>query len=187
MLPLPHDLLLAFQARAARSALGASSMRSAGARGAVLAGRGFLCEVDLRAFRTSRASRFRASLDDTTVGLQQAFPKQARHWGLARKCLNIFLRECLSSVYLRDAFLLHLAELLYEVPLDSITGTKLHQLSGGSLPRWGTVRDLTPEVSDEFQAVAARLAEDRRIPRVHLDAIWWGQRAELPAPVKRRS
>lgn len=177
MIPLPRDLLQAFQARAARGALGASTMRSAGARGAVLAGRAFLCEVDLRAFRTAGRSRFRAELDHTTEALRQAFPRQARHWGLARKGLNIFLRDCLSNVYLRDAYSLQMAEPLYEVPLDSITGATLHQLSDGTLPRWGTVRDLTPDLSDQFQAVAARIADGRGIARVHLDAIWWGQRA----------
>jgi len=177
MLPIPRDLLLALQARAARGALGASSMRSAGAKGAVRAGRAFLCEVDLGDFRTASASRFRAALDGNTEGLQQAFPRQARHWGLARKGLNLFLRECLSNAYLRDAYSLQMAEPSYEVPLDSITGTTLHRLSGGSLPRWETLRDLTEKVSDEFQAVAARIAEERGIARVHLDAIWWGERA----------
>jgi hypothetical protein len=178
MLPLPRDLLLALQARAARGALVASTMRSAGAKGAVRAGRAFLCEIDLRPFRNPNASRFRAALDETTDGLQEAFPRQARHWGLARKGLNIFLRDCLSSVYLREAYSLQVAEPLYEIPLDSITGATLHRLAGGLLPRWGTVRDLTPDVSNEFQTVAARIAEDRGIARVHLDAIWWGQRAE---------
>jgi hypothetical protein len=179
MLPVPRDLLLAFQARAARGALGASTMRSAGAKGVVRAGRAFLSEVDLRAFRTPNPSRFRAALDDATDGLVRAFPREARHWGLARKGLNIFLRDCLTNVYLRDAYSLQVAEPLYEVPLDTVTGTTLYQLAGGSLPRWGTVRDLTPEVSDAFQAVALRIAEERGIARVHLDAIWWGQRVEL--------
>lgn len=176
MLPLPRDLLLALQARAARSALGASTMRSAGAKDAVRAGRAFLAEVDLSGFRTTSRSRFRDTLDGTTAGLQDAFPEPARHWGLARKSLNTFLRDCLSSVYLRDAYSLQVAEPFYEVPLDSITGTMLHQLAGGTLPRWGTVRDLTPEVSNAFQDVAAQIAEDLGIARVHLDAIWWGQR-----------
>ena len=172
MLPIPADLLLAFQARAARGALGASIMRSAGAKDAVRAGRAFLAEVDLGGFRTTSPSRFRAALDGTTAGLQDAFPSQARHWGLARKGLNIFLRDCLSNVYLRDAYALQVAEQFFEVPLDTITGPMLHQLSGGALPRWGTVRDLAPEVSEAFQAVAATIAAERGIARVHLDAIW---------------
>jgi len=178
MLPVPRDLLLAFQARAARGALGALAMRSGGAKDAVRAGRAYLSEVDLTEFRTAGSARFRDALDGNTAGLQDAFPEQARHWGLARRGLNIFLRDCLSNVYLRDAYSLQVAERFFEVPLDTITGTMLHQLAGGELPRWGTVKELTVEVSDAFQEVAARIAEEKGIARVHLDAIWWGQRAE---------
>jgi len=177
MQPLPRDLLLALQARAARDALGgAAGTRSAGAKGAVRAGRAFLCEIDLRTFRTPNAARFLAALDETTEGLRLAFPEEARHWGLARKGLNIFLRDCLSNVYLREAYTLQGAEPLYEVPLDSITGHALYDLSDGTLPRWGTVKDLTPEESEAYQDVAAQVAESRGIARVHLDAIWWEQR-----------
>jgi hypothetical protein len=182
VIPLPRDLLQAIQARVARGALGALIMRSAGARGAVLAARGFLSEMDLRAFRTTGAARFSGALDDATEGLQRAFPKPARNWGLARKSINLFLRDCLSNVYLRDAHSLQMAELLYEVPLDTITGTTLHRLAGGTLPRWRTLRDLTPAVSDDFQAVAARIAGERGIARMHLDAIWWSQRGTGSPP-----
>jgi hypothetical protein len=179
---LPADLLLALQARAARGALGASSMRSAGARDAVRAGRGFLCEIDLGGFGSPDPSEFRAALDQTTESLLHAFPEQARHWGLARKGLNIFLRDCLSNTYLREAHGLDAAEPWYELPLDSITGAMLYRVSDGSLPPWGTVRDLTPEVSDAFQAVAATTAGERGIARVHLDALWWGQGGAGGAP-----
>lgn len=172
MLPLNRDLLTAFQARAARAALGASTMRSAGAKGAVRAGRGFLCDIDLRVFRTPNPSHFRTVLDDTTEGLHQAFPEAARHWGLARKGLNIFLRDCLSNAYLREAYSLQTAEPLYEVPLDATTGEMLSRLSEGALPAWGSVRDLTPELSDAFQALAATIAGEKGIARVHLDALW---------------
>jgi len=39
---------------------------------------------------------------------------------MARKLLNIYLRNALYSTYLREAFELDTAEHLYEVPLDSI-------------------------------------------------------------------
>lgn len=107
----------------------------------------------------------------------RSFPRPARHWGLARKGLNIFLRECLYTVYLRDAYCLGVAESYLEVPLDSLTGNALYQVSGRTLPRWRTVRGLERNVSDAFQQVASRLGRERGIARVHLDAVWWGQRA----------
>jgi hypothetical protein len=176
MTELPHDLLEALQARAARSSLGPSSMRGAGSRGVVGAGRPFLAQLDLLRFATSNEQRFGAELDRATDALMRAFPRSARHWGLARKGLNIFLRECLYTVYLRDAYTLGVAESFFEVPLDSLTGKALYEASKRTLPRWRTVRGLERSVSDEFQKVASRVARERGVARVHLDAVWWGQR-----------
>src|SRR4051794_36328092 len=100
MIKLPADLLSALQSRTARSSLGASSMRGKGSSGVVAAGRSFLCELELRRFATSDKRLFRQELDCVTDGLMRAFPRPARRWGLARKGLNIFLRNCLYTVYL---------------------------------------------------------------------------------------
>jgi hypothetical protein len=174
----PTDLLDALQARAARTALGPSSMRGAGSAGVVAAGRPVLRELQLGTFATSRARRFRAALDQATERLLRSFPRRARRWGLARKGLNIFLRDCLYTVYLRDAYGLGLAESLYELPLDSITGRALFSAARGELPRWTAVRRLRPAVSDRYQAFAAGLSRERGFARVHLDAFWWGQRGD---------
>lgn len=177
---LPVGILQALQARAARSALGPSSMRGAGSQGVLAKGRPLLSRLDLRRFSTRNERRFRTELDRVTRRLLQAFPRKARHWGLARKGLNIFLRDCLYTVYLRDAYSLELAERFYEVPLDSLTGTALCEASGRTLPRWSTVRSLQPEVSERYQEVAATLARHIGVARVHLDAVWWGQRGDAP-------
>lgn len=172
-----RELLYALQVRAARGALGPSSMRGRGSKGVVDAGRAYLSALDLSSFGTTEQSRFRCALDTATRGLQASFPKSARHWGLARKGLNIFLRECLYTIYLRRAYSLHRCERFLEVPLDSLTGRQLHRESKGAIPRWRTVRGLTPAISDEFQSIATLLAARRRFARVHLDAFWWGVRA----------
>lgn len=166
---LPPGLLAALQARAARVSLGPSSMRGPGNRGVVESGRKFLCSMSLDVFATPSVNRFRGALDDATDALVHAFPATARHWGLARKGLNIFLRECLYTVYLRDAHRLDRSEALLEVPLDALSGRALWEGSGGTLPRWQTVRGLTRATSD--------LARQQKIARVHLDAVWWWQRA----------
>jgi hypothetical protein len=169
-------LLRSLQARAARIAIGPSSMRGAGSKGVVTAARNYLQNVSLLEFGTADAEIFRAALDRTTTELKRALPKASRHWGLARKGLNIFLRDCLYTVYLRDAFSLEAAERFFEVPLDSISGKALYEKSGRRLPRWATVRGMTPALSDKYQAEASRLAAPKGIARVHLDAIWWGER-----------
>jgi hypothetical protein len=110
-------------------------MRGAGSRGVVAAGRPFLCKLELRRF----AARFRRAIDRATDGLIRAFPRPARHWGLARKGLNIFLRNCLYTSHLRDAYELGIAGSFFEVPLDSLTGRALYEVSDRTLPRWQTV------------------------------------------------
>src|SRR5262245_8988060 len=99
MSELPVQVLDALQARAARTSLGPSSMRGRGNRGGVEMGRAFLCSLELRRFGTPNLRRFNDELERATDGLMRSFPRSAQHWGLARKGLNIFLRECLYTVY----------------------------------------------------------------------------------------
>lgn len=143
-----------------------------------MAAREYLRDLHLVDFGTADATAFRGSLDRATNDLQLALPKTSRHWGLARKGLNIFLRDCLYTVYLREAFSLQLAEEFFEVPLDSISGTSLHKHAAGRLPRWKTVQALDRALSDKYQIEASRLAATRQIARVHLDAVWWGERSD---------
>jgi len=154
-------------------------MRGAGSPGLVAAARTFLGQLALGPFGSSNEKEFRFQLDTATSSLLQALPPDAQRWGRARQSLNIFLRDCLYTTYTREDYRLALAENFFEVPLDSITGKRIVGNSPpGSLPKWQTVRALTPEVSQKYQERAASIAGSlpTPIPRVHLDAIWWGQR-----------
>jgi hypothetical protein len=170
------ELLDALQVRAARIAIGSSSMRGRGNRGVVEAGRRFLNALSLANFGTADPEKFRSALDAATSGLRKALPNRSQYWGLARKGLNIFLRDCLYTVYLRDAYSLDLAEAYFEVPLDSLSGRALHKAAPGALPRWHTVRGLTAELSDKYQGIASECAASKGMARVHLDVFWWGSR-----------
>jgi hypothetical protein len=169
-------LLRAIQHYCARAAIGSSSMRGAGSVGVVLAARTFLGAMPLRPFGSSKRSEFKSRLDEATESLKRALPKKAQKWGLARKGLNIFMRNCLYTSYLREEYQLGRAEAFFEIPLDSITGTRLVKQAEGLLPAWKTVRGLTTETSAEYQAIAAKLAASAGVARVHLDAMWWGER-----------
>ena len=125
-------------------------------------------------FGVKNRSAFAAQLDRTTGRLVSALPRKARRWGLARKFLNIFLRDCLYTTYLSDAYHLHRAQRFLEVPLDSITAKELRKAAGrGQLPRWLGVRRLTPKVSAIYQKLALREARNEKTARVHLDAKYW--------------
>jgi hypothetical protein len=171
--------LKALQIRAARIAIGSSSMRGRGSKGAVQAGRDFLNDLSLASFGTSDSQKFRSALDTATLELKEAFPKGSRHWGIGSEGSEHFSSGCLYTVYLRRHYSLHLAERFYEVPLDSLSGRELYKIAAdGRLPRWRTVRGLKPELSDEYQAVASKYARRKGIARVHLDVFWWGTRQD---------
>jgi len=89
----------ALRVRAARITAGASATRGQG-RGVSHAARRFLSKLNLRYFATSRRSLFESRLDAATTRLSASLPHGTRSWGLARKLLNIFLREALYTSYL---------------------------------------------------------------------------------------
>lgn len=169
-----NELLRAFQSQVARISVGASTVRGRGNAGVVAASRAYLRQLDLRVFGQPTKDRFSNHLDAATIGLRDSLPRGARHWGLARKVMNIFLRDCLYTTYLDAAFGLRRNEAYLELPLDSITAVQLKRAVGrGRLPAWPGVKHLTEPLSARFQDAASVEATRRGIPRIHLDAIWW--------------
>jgi hypothetical protein len=161
------------RSRAARIAVGPSTVRGRGNKGTVAASRDYLRAMDLAPFGTADGRQFAAALDRETERLRLGLPPEAHHWGLARKVLNIYLRDCLYTAYL-ERYALRRAEGLFELPLDSITAGELKaSAERGRLPPWPGVRYLTPELNRVFQEVASRVAESHGLARVHLDALWW--------------
>lgn len=88
-------ILRAIQQRNARVAIGSSAMRGAGIKGVIETARLFLGRLGLSRFGTTSRERFDRQLNLTTQRLVRRLPAQSRPWGLARKGLNIFLRDCL--------------------------------------------------------------------------------------------
>jgi hypothetical protein len=159
----------------AQVAIGPSTLRGQGARGVVRAARSFLYrDLDLRRLvRDSRAG-FLRQLDRATDELQRSFPRGARHWGSARKALNIYLRFALYNRYLSRHYGLARLEPFLEVPLDRQTATAARaEPEGCFLPRWRGVKYLTPEGSQEYQEAVRRIARRKKVAPVHLDAYWW--------------
>ncbi len=121
-------------------------------------------------------------MDDHTERLQGSLPAPARHWGIARKALNIFLRDALYTTYLNERFGLRQAEPFFEVPLDMLTATEIKRASGrASLPAWPGVKHILPSLSQQFQRAADAQTKRRGVARVHLDAVWWTVARDEPA------
>lgn len=171
-----REFLKLILSRAARIAVSASAVRGRGNTGVVPAGRRHLRSLNLAAFGTSDAARFEKTLNHETERLRVALPAKARHWGIARKVLNIFVRDCFYTTYLCDPFNLRKAEHLFEIPLDSYTAKGLRKGMGrGKLPQWPGVKGVTPDLNSKYQSAATQLAAERDVARIHLDALWWSQ------------
>ena len=173
------------QRRAAHLAVGPSTVRGQGP-GVVKAAREFLTSrLDLARFGTGSEQRFKRELDRATERMLQALPPRGRRWGVARKVLNVYLRDCLYTCYLRVRYGLERAERFLELPLDSFTAEGLRDAVGG-LPAWRGVKHLTPQDSARYQMAASELAERRGFERVHLDAELWTRAAQRAGLARRR-
>lgn len=169
------QFLRMIKSQVARTAVGPSTVRGRGNAGVMLASRKFLLALDLGRFGDGSV-RFAKELDDATLALKSKLPRGARHWGIARKVINIFLRDCLYTTYIDNHYHISESSVALELPLDSITVKQLKRAAGsGSLPRWLGVKHLTPDVSAIFQDAAAAAAKKMGIDRVHLDAAWWSR------------
>jgi hypothetical protein len=120
-------------------------------------------------------------LDSATDDLRRRLRGKARTFGLARKVINIYMRDCVYSRYLHAAHRLDPIEPFLELPLDGIVGRRLWKVPRDSgyapgLPRWTSIRALTREDSDRYQAFARKWAATRKLARVHLDVGLWGAR-----------
>ena len=134
-----------------------------------------MLRAKLARFATRDRVAFERALNGHTRRLIAVLPKGGASWGLARKLLNIFLRDSLYTGYLSKAYGLTKAERFLEIPLDSITAKRIRQ-EEPEVPRWRGVRHLNPDVSAAYQAAALRVGKRKRTARVHLDAYWWGAR-----------
>lgn len=170
-------LLKALQTRATRVAITASTARSQ-VRGTVAATRAYFDAMPLEDFRVTSESAFRRVLDRHTLGLKRRLPRGGRHWGVARKFLNIFLRDVVYTTHLVDGYRLRRIEPWLELPLDSITAKRLVAMCDGvrTLPKWPNLRRVTRKQSADYQAAATWAAQGYGVDRVHLDAFFWGVR-----------
>jgi hypothetical protein len=163
------------QHRAARVAITASATRRQGSDGVVECARAFVFALKLSRFGTNDQQVFARQLDAATNRLRACLPRRAATWGLARKLLNIFLRDSLYTSYLAKEHGLNAAERFLEIPLDSITAKQIRK-EAPELPCWPGVKYLDPHTSAAYQAAALFIARHYGVARVHLDAYWWGVR-----------
>jgi hypothetical protein len=185
-----EEFLRAIQRYVAVSAIGVTAVRGS-TRGVLKAARTFAAELDLTQFSVADKARFRATLDAETERLQHCLPVGGQAWGVARKALNLFLRDAFYNYYLRTAFELTRAESWFEVPLDSMVAASLLKRNPrAAVPAWSTVKALSPSKNAEYQEALRALGARLGVAAVHLDSMLWlegtgaappNQRLERPA------
>lgn len=173
------DVLRSLQKNLAHRSIGPSTVRGRGRSGVAERARSFLASLRLGRFAAKSESAFRRELDLQTEALRRALPRGAQSFGLARKCLNIFLRDCVDHHRTREHHRLARIEPWLEVPLDGLVAAAIaRQPEGSILPRWRTIQSLTPETSALYQRAAAAHARTRGVTRIFLDVLFWHGRED---------
>ncbi len=166
----------AIQRKVAVSALPASALRGQRTPGLIRCARDFFTDLQLIQFGVTEIDAFVTALDEVTHELLATFPKTARRWGIARKAVNLFLRDAYYNQFLATEYGLSGAAAFYELPLDSYTARALDEFDDErDLPTWRTVAQLTESDSAEYQEAATDMAAEYDCVRVHLDAYIWGR------------
>ena len=167
------ELLKVLLNRTINAGIGPSALRNQGSKNVVAAARHYLRKVNFKKLSFLSQSNFYHALDLHTVRMQQSFPGKARHWGAARKALNLILRDILYNQYLSRWLAFNRLENWLELPLDSFTAKTLRRKLPKISPVWKGIKNLTAEESMSYQRAAAILAKAKGIAAVHLDIFYW--------------
>jgi hypothetical protein len=180
-----------YRRRVANVVIGPSTLRNQGASKVIPKARAFLACVDLGRFVRDSEEEFLAELDRQTEALRASLPRKARHFGTARKAINLFLGEVYYHRVLCQEYGLDKIAPFLEVPLDNLVARFLKKKAKGrgrSLPRWTTIKKLKPGKSRQYQEFATDYAEacGKGWLRVHLDLIIWRSVEEMADTVYAR-
>ncbi|MBI4023425.1 MAG: hypothetical protein HY360_00490 [Verrucomicrobia bacterium] len=170
-------LIQQMQSYVAETSVGASALRNQGGSGLIETARTFLKNLDLSVIPTDQAD-FNEWLDKETVKLRNKFPNGARHFGAARKALNLFLRSAAYNVVLNRAHNLDKVLPLLEVPLDSYTAKHLKIHDPDLSMRGFKLKSVRRADYRKYQKAATALATRWKVHRVDLDVFFYREEVD---------
>jgi len=145
-------------------------------KGTIGEAREFCASIDLSELSSlDEEEEFRAKLDEMTRALLKKMGLTDKGWGVARKGINLFLRNALYNHYLREEYNLSRVERCFESPIDGVVaGVLREKCEECELPRWPYLKNLSKEVHEEYQRCIRTIAKDSEdmLP-VHVDAYLW--------------
>ena len=178
---LNKALITNLRLRTPELSVGPSALRNAGRPGVVRACRVALKQVRLTRFKVKSRRDFLRVLDHETEKVRCQLPKGAQHWGVARKALNLFIRNVVYHRHLSAHYGLGGIERWLELPLDSQVAAGIRDWAKiGKVPSWNTVKGLTPDVSHRYQHAARRIARKKGVYSINLEYYWWPANKETP-------
>ena len=167
------DFIAQMQKKVAVSSVGPSAVRGQD-KGTLDAVRDFLAKIHLTRISRRSDARFQLWLNRQTKCMAATRQRRTIPWGVARKSLNLFLRDAFYNRYLHDKYQLGPIEQLLEVPLDGVVGRYIvRKAEDRELLPWPGLKRLTTKQSQALQEAATDLAADRGVARVHLDIFVW--------------
>lgn len=178
-----------YKRRIANLAIAPGTLRNPGARGVPRAVREFLVKMDLDRFSNTSLSDFQRELNEQTEKLRTALPEGAKHWGIARKAINIYLFEAFYHKEISRRYKLESLKHFLEVPLDSQTSARIkskgctmeNKLERDMATRlkWNSIKGLSRDDSEKFQWLASRIASSMGCDRVELELFFWGRDEQI--------
>lgn len=175
--------------RLSQISTGASAFRNQGASGLVRAAQGYFeHQVPVGQFVNSLSnnSHYNDFLKHHTDSLLSVLPNGAQNWGVARKGLNLFLREIVYNSFLAEKYKIptrmsefNIFAQNMEVPLDGHVAKALISKSNPLMPSWNSLKRLTQETSDIYQLQAIIVASQMRTARINLDLKFWRPSASI--------
>ena len=161
--------IVEYKNRIANISVGASSLRNQGRKGLVEKTRKCLKKINLSKFNKYNFKKL------LKIETKKMMKNAELKFGSARKSLNLFLLQCSLDRCLSYYYKLNKILDQMELPLDSYTIKHLKNEAKNKhkLPKWDGIIHLKEENNVIFQEFAKVLAEDKKIPRVYLDLIYW--------------
>lgn len=162
--------------------VGASALRNQGSSGIIKIAREYFYEININEFINSLDNEdvYNNFLDKHTTNLVSKFPENGKSWGGARKGINLFLREVVYNKFFSDYYQLptqynefNQKIKFLEVPLDKDVATGIYEETELVLPRWNSIKDLTPNLSKQYQIAALKIAAKGNFAKVNLDLKYW--------------